>query len=111
MLTQPANNPQNRRIFLKNLALGLMKEHLIARAKITSLTRDITAFLSANYALPPQDTNQQPALKRGTCGLCLKERRRSSASMKCNICNRYTCKKHSLSRIQYLECNESDDSD
>ena len=102
--------PQNRRIFLKNLALGLMKEHLIAGAKIASLPRDITAFLSANYALPPQDTNQKPALKRGTC-LCVKERRRSSASMKCNICNRYMCKKHSFSRIQCLECNESDDSD
>lgn len=117
MLSKPAENPPIRRIFLKNLALGLMKEHLTARAKIRSLPRDITTFLSLNYALPSEAsteeerTQEQQVQKRGTCGVCVKERRRSSASMKCYICNRYTCKQHSLTKIRCLECQESDASD
>ena len=52
MIPQPANNPPSRGIFLKNLALGLMKKYFRAKAKIVSLQNDIKIFLSVNYALP-----------------------------------------------------------
>ncbi|XP_043263439.1 piggyBac transposable element-derived protein 4-like [Colletes gigas] len=45
----PVKAPKHRRVFLKNLALSLMKEHLIFRSNLRHLPQDISAFLKVNY--------------------------------------------------------------
>ncbi|GBN03643.1 hypothetical protein AVEN_173150-1 [Araneus ventricosus] len=57
-----------------------MKEHLTARYRIRSLKNDVTSFLSLNYASSTEEASEQrTTFKRETCGLRVKERKRSSA--------------------------------
>ena len=44
-INTPCDEPQHRIIFLKNLSLSLMKEHLVSRSQKPSLPRDVSAFL------------------------------------------------------------------
>lgn len=106
MLTNPDDKAPCRRIFLKNLSLSLMKDHLQSRSKLRTLPSDISSFLSRNYAVPNYEVPEQTSSKRGTCGLCIREKKRSSASMKCKKCLRYTCKRHSITEIICFECSD-----
>ena len=45
----PAKTLEHRRVFLKNLALSLMKEHLIFRSNVRHLPQDISTFLKVNF--------------------------------------------------------------
>ncbi|KAJ8953480.1 hypothetical protein NQ318_023601 [Aromia moschata] len=80
----PEFQPQKQR----NLSLALMKEHMIARSQIKSLSLDVKAFLKANYSCFEKKlevvTNYTP--KRGVCPSCVLEKERTSASMKCTRC-------------------------
>ncbi|XP_060846028.1 piggyBac transposable element-derived protein 4-like [Rhopalosiphum padi] len=42
--SKPNDAPNRRRIFLKNLSMSLMKEHLISRSKIKTLPMDVSVF-------------------------------------------------------------------
>ena len=58
-----------RRIFLKNLALRLTKEHLVARAHMNTLPADVTAYLKQHRT--EVKTNLLPSTsKRGRCMIC-----------------------------------------
>jgi len=44
-INTPSDEPQRRILFMKNLSLILMKEHLVPRSQIPSLPRDVSSFL------------------------------------------------------------------
>ena len=107
-----SNIKLQRRQFLKNLSLSLMNEHLKTRASLYNLPSDIQAFLKINYGLPnEQDRDKQPPSKRGTCRLCVQERKRTSASMKCDNCQTFTCKRHSKKQTVCFSCANESNSD
>ncbi|KAJ8953375.1 hypothetical protein NQ318_023492 [Aromia moschata] len=62
-----------------NLSLALMKEHMIARSQIKSLSLDVKAFLKANYSCFEKKleevTNYTP--KRGVCPSCVLEKKKN----------------------------------
>ncbi|XP_050502395.1 piggyBac transposable element-derived protein 4 isoform X4 [Diabrotica virgifera virgifera] len=114
-LACPAEAPKYRRVFLKNLALNLMKEHLIFRSTLKHLPRDISAFLKVTYGQEVEPTKEEQNInppKRGVCRQCVMEKKRSSASMKCCRCQAFTCKKHSAIEVVCSFCkDENVDSD
>jgi hypothetical protein len=86
------NAPKMRRLFLKTLALDLLKEHLASRAQISSLPSDISSFLKIKYAVPStSDVSTTLLSKRGTCFECGRKKN-AATSMKCTKCIRYVCK-------------------
>ncbi|XP_031328287.1 piggyBac transposable element-derived protein 4-like [Photinus pyralis] len=108
---KPRDSPKFRGIFLKNMALTLMKEHLIFRASLPMLPSDIRAFLNSNYGPPAEKIHEErQAPKRGTCRSCVAEKKRTSASIKCHRCNGFTCKRHSKTAVVCNQCQKEDDS-
>ena len=110
----PEKDPKHRRIFLKNLALTMMKEHLIFRSNVKHLPQDITAFLKVNYGREVEPTTEEERIppKRGVCRSCALEKKRSSASRKCCRCQSFTCKNHSAFEVVCNNCkDENIDSD
>ena len=103
----PAKAPEHRRVFLKNLALSLMKEHLIFRSNVRHLPQDISAFLKANYGRGDQPITEEERTppKRGVCWSCVFNKR-SSASMKCCRCQSFTCKNHSAVEVVCNNCKD-----
>lgn len=106
--TCPGKAPKERRIFLKNLALALMKEHLIIRSNANKLPQDVRAFLKVNYGREVQAiTEEERNLpKRGVCRSCALEKKRTSASMKCSRCQSFTCKNHSAVEVVCNDCKD-----
>ena len=105
------NNPDaklRRRLYLKNLALGLMKEHMIMRSNIVSLPADITVFLSQYCPTkrPAEDISGPKSKVRGTCFICGRKKN-SSTSMKCGRCSRFSCKQHSRKEVVCEKCTEN----
>lgn len=69
-----------------------MEGHLITRAQIKLLPKDISVYLERYQEPEKQVTiNEPPNKKRGTCWLCGK-RTHSSASKKCDKCAYFVCK-------------------
>ena len=89
-INTPSDEPHHRILFLKNLSLSLMKEHLVSRSKIPSLPTDVSAFLEKYRPLPMEDDGDgiagKPPKKRRSCFICGRHKN-SSASMKCVQCN------------------------
>lgn len=92
-------NQYRRRLFLTDLAFGLLQEHLVLRAKITSLPTDIRAFLLQHFPAK-EDEPIHSGQKRGRCKLC----KNSNTTITCHKCNRFVCKKHSKSSIICETC-------
>ncbi|HGJ5890475.1 MAG TPA: hypothetical protein ACHBZA_03745, partial [Arsenophonus apicola] len=82
-----------RRIFLKNLALRLTKEHLVARANMYTLPADVTAYLK-QYRTEEKTNLPSSSSKRGRCRICPN----STTTIKCETCKSFICKKHSSTR-------------
>jgi len=97
-INTPSDEPQRRILFLQNLSLSLMKEHLISRSRKPSLPTGVSAFLGKYRPLPVEDDGDgitgRPPKKRGSRFIC-GQQKNSSASMKCDQCNRFICKQHS----------------
>ena len=70
----------HRRLFLKNLALSFMKEHLTFRASLQNLPSNVQAFLKKNYGMPKERgvREEQQAPKHGTCCSCARDRKNIS---------------------------------
>lgn len=105
----PTKAPKHRRIFLKNLALSLMKEHLISRSTLRHLPQDIRCFLKVTYGQcvePTEEIEEINLPKRGVCRVCVMERKRTSASMKCCRCQSFTCKKHASINVVCHDCED-----
>jgi hypothetical protein len=61
--SKPNDAPNRRRIFLKNLSMSLMKEHLISRSKIKTLPMDVSVFLNKKFHMKKLSMNL-PVIKR-----------------------------------------------
>ena len=106
----PSDEPQRRILFLKNLSLSLMKEHLVSRSQIPSLPRDVSTFLERYHPLPVEDdgdgTAGRPPKKWGSFFMC-RWQKNSSASMKCDQCNPFICKQNSKKQIIWANCGDA----
>lgn len=101
-----------RRIFLKNLAFGLMKPLLMERATLSIyLPKDIKLFLQKFRPVTDndKDNNKVPSktAKKGRCFLCPN----SNTTVKCNNCLRFVCKKHCNSVVNCAKCESHTHSD
>lgn len=98
--------PQRRKVFQKNLAMGLMRNHLESKAQIKSLPTDLYYFL-AKYRrlLGEEDVTEQPARKRGTCWLCGRKKN-SSTTMKRSLCNALCAKNKQKNRFFAYNVNK-----
>lgn len=99
-----SNNPNSknvRRIYVFNLALGLMKENLEYRATIQCLPREIKVFLE-KYK-PPQTTEPIASPQSKACVLCGKIKNNRTSSTCCQ-CGNHVCKKHSSKTVQCESC-------
>lgn len=90
-----------RRIFLKNLALQLMKEHLLIRSKIPTLPKDIRFTLRSHLKLDEEAVPQPLSdRKRGKCKGCVN----TNTTKRCDKCNNFTCAKHSTVQVICNNC-------
>lgn len=100
-----------RRIFLKELAISLMKPHLSERATLRTLPSDIQRFL--NKYKPPQEEQEEepPAKIRGRCFCCGRQKNRVT-TISCHTCRKPVCKEHAIIIITCPDCNNiADDED
>lgn len=96
-----------RRIFLKNLSLSLMKQHLEERAMLKNLPVDIKCFLNKYKQQQPQQENEdigEPSPKmRKRCRFCGRAKNRVT-TLRCSSCNEFVCKEHSVTEIKCDTC-------
>ncbi|XP_029164703.1 uncharacterized protein LOC114935919 [Nylanderia fulva] len=112
-----------RRGFLKTLALALLKPHLQERAKIKTLPLNIQTILhhcdehcqliDCEQEFPKKrsreiDKEENSAKKKDRCFIC-RQRKAMITTLKCNICSRFTCKRH-IACIRYI-CKNCDSSE
>lgn len=97
---------QNRRIYLKNLAMSLMKPHLIMRASVRNLSLPLKHFLS-KYKPPEDPSEERPDKTRGRCVQCGRKKNRTTTII-CQNCNQPACKEHVVTTHICLECNRSE---
>ncbi|EFN89668.1 hypothetical protein EAI_10628 [Harpegnathos saltator] len=105
-----------RRVFLKNLALALLKPQLQERAKIKTLPLNIRAVIlhqvgdcEGNQHELEQSSSRKrnhevmndegAARKKGRCFMCGRAKN-TSTTLKCHNCSRFTCKRH-MACIKY----------
>ena len=93
-----------RKKFLKNLALGLMKNHLCERAKILTLPTEIRAVL-AKYTVEPAEKQKEnlESRKRGRCHLCTRAKN-VDTTIRCALCMRFSCRGHVETTALCFEC-------
>ena len=95
---------QNRRQFLKNLAMSLMKAHLQNRAQLQSLPADIQSILSKYKPQSQAYTHKPPLAKsRKRCRLSGRTKNRVT-TMRCSSCNDFVCKDHSKTDVKCDTC-------
>ena len=91
---------QNRRQFLKNLAMSLMKLHLQDRAQLQNLPSDIQSILSKYKPQSQVDTLEPPPAKSPKrCHLCGRAKSRVTTT-KCSSCNDFVCKDHAKTDVK-----------
>ena len=95
---------QNRRQFLKNLAMSLMKPHLQDRAQLQNFPSDIQSILSKYKPQSEVDTHEPPPAKsRKRCRLCGRAKNRVT-TMRCSSCNDFVCKDHAKTDVKCDTC-------
>ena len=95
---------QNRRQFLKNLAMSLMEPHLQDRAQLQNLPSDIQSILSKHKPQSQVDTHEPPPAKsRKRCRLCARTKNRVT-TMRCSSCNDFVCKNHAKTDVKCDTC-------
>ncbi|XP_065081662.1 uncharacterized protein LOC135704154 [Ochlerotatus camptorhynchus] len=104
------DSPKFRRVFLHNLAVGLMNAQLISRAAIQSFPKDVTCFLHA--VVPTNDhgsTEEKSSAKKrkGTCKTCGRTRN-TSTTLTCGRCKEFTCKQHATVTTLCSSCATDD---
>ena len=91
---------QNRRQFLKNLAMSLMKPHLQDRAQLQNIPSDIQSIVSKYKPQPQVDTHEPPPAKfRKWCRLCGRAKNRVT-TMRRSSCNDFVCKDHAKTNVK-----------
>ncbi|ERL88244.1 hypothetical protein D910_05632, partial [Dendroctonus ponderosae] len=99
------DNKDERRVFLRKLALELMKDHLKERALTQSLPKDISYFLDKYRN--EEGTERGEEVKTGICFIC-GTHKNNRTKQKCNKCARNICKKHSSTHITCTKCKEEE---
>ena len=99
------SNKQPRRIFLKNVALSLMKPHLETRANIETLPIDIKGFLS-KYKKTSTNIERNVTRNRGKCVFCESKKNRVT-TITCDLCGRLACKEHVVKTQECVSCRKS----
>lgn len=110
-----------RRGFLKTLALALLKPHLQERANIKTLPLNIQTKIlhqdsdedcqqiDCEQEFPKKRSREideeNSAKKKDRCFIC-RQRKAMITTLKCNICSRFTCKRH-IAYIKYI-CKRCD---
>ena len=95
---------QNRRQFLKNLAMSLMKPHLQDKVQQQNLPSDIQSILAKYKAESQVDTREpSPAKSRKRCRLCGRAKNRVT-TMRCSSCNDFACKDHAKTDAKCDTC-------
>lgn len=94
---------ENRRIFLKNLSMNLMKPYLCMRAKIPNLSLEVKQFLRP-YRPNDEPIEMNPNKTRGRCIQCGRKKNRTT-TITCQSCSQPACKEHVVTTHVCLECN------
>jgi len=102
-MTRSEDPEQNRRQFLKNLAMGLIKPHMENRALLKNLPVDIKCFLAKYKPQQEEDTAEPPPKVRKRCRLCGRAKNRVT-TMRCFSCNDFVCKEHSATEVKCDTC-------
>ncbi|KAG8234317.1 hypothetical protein J437_LFUL013057 [Ladona fulva] len=85
----------------EDLAMGLMKEHLVMRSTIFTLPADLSAYLK-RYRPQVEQKIADGGAKRGRCKFCVN----NTPTIKCHKCRRFVCKKHSKITVTCHPCLE-----
>jgi hypothetical protein len=102
-MTRSEDKAQNRRQFLKNLAMSLIKPHMDNRALIKNLRVSIRCVLAKYKPQQEEDTAELPAKLRKRCRLCGRMKNRVT-TMRCVFCNDFVCKEHSNREVKCHTC-------
>lgn len=98
--TKPSVVPPRRRIFLNELAFELFEDHLKDRAKIPTLPKDVTAFLSKYHPAPVEAFTQN---SNGRCHIC-SSKKNNRTTVTCSSCQHFVCKGHSTKTVTCQNC-------
>lgn len=83
-----------RRLFLKTLALSLMKEHLVRRSSVPNISFLDRATMRRIAGVQEEDIAEKK-IRQGFCGFC--PRRKNSKTTKvCNVCEIPICPRHTV---------------
>lgn len=92
--------PPRRRKFLTKLGFDLIEDHLKERAKLQTLPKDITEFLSKYRPLAEVPVNQH---RTGRCHIC-SSHKNNKTTVTCDSCQQFVCKGHSSKTIRCNTC-------
>lgn len=96
-IVHKANNNEpigERRVFLKELALSLVKPHLVNRSKIQNIPLTLRTTIARIAGVPLENPNQPTPENSLFCYLCPRRKNRKTKK-NCNSCNRPICPEHS----------------
>lgn len=102
--TRPLVDPPRRRIFLTELAFELFEDHLKDRAKIPTLPKDVTTFLSKYRPVLEAEVTRNP---NGRCHIC-SSKKNNRTTVTCSLCNHFVCKGHSSRNVTCQNCLPSE---
>ena len=111
------NRAQHRRHFIKDLGIDLIRKHMSKRLEIKQLSKGLRTTIERvlNSTESQIQSNQdsicsKPKIKRinnTRCDICLDNELVTSATIRCEGCNRLVCKKQHL--VNYCtECKNDD---
>lgn len=103
--TKPLETPPRRRIFLNDLGLSLIQDHMEERAKISTLPKDIAVFLS-RYRTTAATINTVNRSHSGRCHVC-SAHKNNKTTVTCDLCHKFACKEHCKKTIQCSTCMHS----
>lgn len=95
----------NRRDFAISLGKELIKEHMIRRADVVQLPREIKLIIKNCLEVEPQPSEPGPVGGYRRCYLCERKKDRKIKTT-CNQCHQHVCKDHSTSIIHCTTCFE-----
>lgn len=107
---------QFRRLnFLQRLSKALLQERFKERATTKGLPKDVKCFLSSyrnsENALQPCGSGRDNSLPRtGACHSC-GSKRNNKTTVRCSLCNKFTCKQHCITSTKCYLCQNAEDSD
>lgn len=102
-----SNKAVTRRLFLKTLAISLMKPYFRDRLRNKSLPLDIKLILKKHVEEEEErEREDEPPPKiRSRCHICGRRKNRVT-TMRCDLCHLFVCKEHSKKCLRCKQCSE-----